>query len=34
MGFTPHWLSENKIELVYLPYTAGISSSLIRTRMQ
>lgn len=34
MGFTLDWLSEKKIELVYLPYTVGISSSLIKTRMR
>lgn len=30
MGFTPEWLEERGISLVYLPYTEGVSSSAIR----
>lgn len=30
MGFTQHWLDEQGITLVYLPYTPSISTSAIR----
>lgn len=30
MGFTPEWLAERGIRLVYFPYTAGIAASMIR----
>lgn len=33
MGFTPEWLREQSISLVYLPYTEGISTTLIKERM-
>jgi glycerol-3-phosphate cytidylyltransferase len=34
MGFTSEWLEARNIALVYLPYTDGISSTLIKERMQ
>lgn len=33
MGFTQDWLDERGIGLVYVPYTDGISSTDIRSRM-
>jgi glycerol-3-phosphate cytidylyltransferase len=33
MGFTPEWLANRGITLVYLPYTVGVSSSAIRERL-
>lgn len=33
MSFTQQWLEENKIVLVYIPYTRGISSSEIKNRI-
>lgn len=33
MGFTDKWLSERGIQLVYVDYTQGISSSMIRERL-
>jgi glycerol-3-phosphate cytidylyltransferase len=33
MGFTQDWLDEQNIALVYLPYTAGISSTDIKARL-
>lgn len=33
MGFTPEWLAERGILLVFLPYTDSISSSLIRAAL-
>ena len=33
MGFTPEWLEDHGITLVYLPYTQGISSSEIKRRI-
>lgn len=33
MGFTSEWLEDRSIALVYLPYTDGISSTLIKERM-
>ena len=34
MGFTSDWLEDRSIALVYLPYTDGISSTLIKERMR
>lgn len=33
MGFTQEWLDEQDIQLVYLPYTPGISTTLLRERI-
>lgn len=33
MGFTQDWLDERGIGLVYIPYTAGISSTEIKARL-
>lgn len=33
MRFTPEWLAENVIVLVYVPYTRGISSTELRSRI-
>jgi glycerol-3-phosphate cytidylyltransferase len=33
MGFTPEWLGYHNIELVYLPYTKGISSTEAKRRL-
>jgi glycerol-3-phosphate cytidylyltransferase len=33
MGFTPAWLDERGIELVFVPRTTGLSSTLIKARM-
>jgi glycerol-3-phosphate cytidylyltransferase len=33
MGFTPRWLAERFIELVYVPRTTGLSSTLLKSRM-
>jgi hypothetical protein len=33
MGITQDWLDERGIGLVYLPYTAGISSTDIKARL-
>ena len=33
MKFTPEWLEENKIVLIYIPYTRGISSTELRERI-
>ena len=33
MGFTPEWLEIHGITVEYLPYTNGISSTLIKERM-
>lgn len=33
MGFTPEWLEEKDIVLVYIPYTRGISTSEIKKRI-
>lgn len=33
MQFTPEWLEERAIELVYLPYTGGISSTEAKRRL-
>jgi cytidyltransferase-like protein len=32
MGLTPEWLSEHTIQLVYMPYTAGVSSTAVLER--
>lgn len=34
MGFTPDWLTNRSISLIYLPYTLGISSTLIKERIK
>ena len=34
MGFTPQWLFEQAINLVYLPYSEGISSTILRERLR
>jgi glycerol-3-phosphate cytidylyltransferase len=34
MQFTPEWLAENGIVLVYVPYTRGISSTELRERIR
>lgn len=33
MGFTQDWLDERGIGLAYIPYTQGISSTIIKERM-
>lgn len=33
MGFTNEWLLGRKIELIYVPYTIGISSTAIKNRI-
>ena len=33
MRFTPEWLAENGIVLVFVPYTRGISSTELRSRI-
>ena len=33
MGFTQDWLDNRGISLIYIPYTAGISSTAIRARL-
>ena len=33
MGFTQDWLDERGIGLAYIPYTEGISSTIIKERM-
>lgn len=33
MGFTQDWLDERGIGLIYVPYTAGISSTDLKTRI-
>lgn len=32
MGFTPEWLAERFIELVFVPRTTGLSSTLLKAR--
>lgn len=34
MGFTPQWLTDNKITLVYVPHTDGISTTEIKKRLK
>lgn len=34
MGFTQDWLDENRIELIYIKYTDGISSTKIKTKLK
>lgn len=34
MNFTQEWLDLNNIILIYIPYTEGISSTLIKTKLQ
>lgn len=33
MGFTQDWLDNRGISLIYIPYTAGISSTAIKARL-
>jgi glycerol-3-phosphate cytidylyltransferase len=33
MGFTQEWLDSNNIALIYIPYTKGVSTSEIKTRL-
>lgn len=33
MGLSPEWLAERRVALHYLPYTPGVSSSVIRARI-
>jgi glycerol-3-phosphate cytidylyltransferase len=33
MGFTQDWLDDRGISLIYIPYTAGISSTAIKARL-
>jgi hypothetical protein len=33
MGFTQDWLDQRGIGLAYIPYTQGISSTIIKERM-
>lgn len=33
MGFTPEWLDEKDIELIYVPYTKSISTTDIKKRL-
>jgi glycerol-3-phosphate cytidylyltransferase len=33
MGFTQDWLDDRGISLIYIPYTAGISSTVIKARL-
>jgi cytidyltransferase-like protein len=33
MGFSQDWLDERGISLIYIPYTAGISSTAIKARL-
>lgn len=33
MGFSQDWLDERGIGLVYIPYTGGISSTIIKSRL-
>lgn len=33
MGFDQDWLDEQGISLIYIPYTKGISSSLLKTKI-
>lgn len=33
MGFTQQWLDEQNIQLTYLPYTAGISTTVLKQRI-
>lgn len=33
MGFTQNWLDDRGISLMYIPYTAGISSTAIKARL-
>jgi len=34
MSFTPQWLTDHKISLCYLPYTEGVSTSDIKSRLK
>ncbi len=33
MGFTQEWLDNKNIQLIYIPYTEGISSTLIKNKL-
>lgn len=34
MGFTQDWLDEHKITLCYVPYTVGVSSTIVKARVR
>lgn len=34
MGFTQQWLNERHISLIYIPYTAGISTTELKKRIR
>ena len=34
MNFTQEWLDNNNIVLVYIPYTRGISSTELKSRIK
>ncbi len=34
MSFTPKWLSQRKINLIYVPYTKNISTTIIKNRIK
>lgn len=34
MSFTPKWLTQKHIKLVYIPYTKNISSTIIKNRIK
>ena len=34
LGVTPSWLEQRGIEIIYVPYTPGISSTQIRARLE
>jgi glycerol-3-phosphate cytidylyltransferase len=34
MGFTEEWLEEKKIELIYVPYTKNVSTTIIKDRVK
>ena len=33
MGFTPEWLEDHNIALMYIPYTQNISTTIIKERL-
>ena len=34
MGFTPEWLENKKINLIYIPYTKEVSTTMIKERIK
>jgi glycerol-3-phosphate cytidylyltransferase len=34
MNFTQRWLDDNNITLIYIPYTSGISTTLIKEKLR